>query len=46
MTALVGRDVKRTISGGGRDFAGLPGQSTLEAGSKDFPNCGDQFFTA
>jgi hypothetical protein len=34
MTALVGRDVKRTFSGGRKILAGLSRQDTLETGCK------------
>lgn len=36
MTALVGREVKRTFSAVRRYFAGLPGTETHEAGRQDF----------
>jgi hypothetical protein len=36
ITALVGRDVKRTFSGNGQIFTGLSREDTLEAGGKDF----------
>jgi hypothetical protein len=36
MTALVGRQVKRTFSDVGANSTGLPGQCTLKANRQDF----------
>ena len=44
MTALAGAVVKRTFSVLARQFAGLPGLKTHEAGGKDFANLDQPFF--
>jgi hypothetical protein len=43
MTALVGRQVKRTFSGVSGNSTGLPGQCTLQADRQDFADFGEMF---
>jgi hypothetical protein len=44
MTALDGRDVKRTFSDIGSFSAGLSGEGTLKAGGQKFGDFGDRIF--